>query len=491
MGEVNLNEISITKALELLEKGDLTSKELVETVYERIENVDPRVKAFLHLVEKEEALKQAETADELRRKGEGKKLLGIPISIKDNICIKGLRTTCASKMLENFVAPYDATVIEKLKTEGAIFVGKTNLDEFAMGSSTENSAFFPTHNPWDLERVPGGSSGGSAAAVSTRMGLGSLGSDTGGSIRQPACFCGVVGFKPTYGRVSRFGLVAFASSLDQIGPITTCVEDAALLLEVISGHDPRDSTSAPVEVPKYTQVIKQNQTKKYSVGLPKKEFFEGKLDPEVERVLSEVIDLLKKEHELKEVSLPHTKYAVATYYIIAPSEASSNLARYDGVKYGFRAKAQGLIDMYKKTRAQGFGKEVKRRIMIGTYSLSAGYYDAFYLKASKVRTLIMNDFVKAFKDVDLILTPVSPTPAFKIGEKVSDPLQMYLSDIFTIPVNLAGIPGISIPAGFTKDGLPVGIQILGPHFKDEEVLSLAYQVEQALNLDTVPPVVRT
>ena len=488
MAGVNLDELTIAKSVELLEKGEVSSEELVKEVFERIKSVDPKVKAFLSTYE-EDALSQARLADEQRSKGEKRRLLGIPISIKDNICIKGWRTTCASRMLENFVAPYDATVIEKLKSAGAVFVGKTNLDEFAMGSSTENSAFFPTHNPWDLDRVPGGSSGGSAAAVSTRMGLGSLGSDTGGSIRQPACFCGVVGLKPTYGRVSRFGLVAFASSLDQIGPLANSVEDVAILLEVISGHDPKDSTSAPVEVPPYSQIIKDNLNKTYKIGLPK-EFFEGGLDPQVEKVLNQVLDVLKSKHEVKEISLPHTEYAVATYYIIAPAEASSNLARYDGVKYGFRAEAGSLLEMYKKTRAKGFGKEVKRRIMIGTYALSAGYYDAFYLKASKVRTLIMQDFLNAFKEVDLIVCPVSPTPAFKLGEKTEDPLQMYLSDIFTIPINLAGIPGLSLPGGLTEDNLPVGVQILGPHFKDEEVLSLGYQLEKELDLKMIPPVVK-
>ncbi|NPA40372.1 MAG: Asp-tRNA(Asn)/Glu-tRNA(Gln) amidotransferase subunit GatA [Thermodesulfobacteria bacterium] len=485
---IDLKELTITKALEALEQGKVSSKELVEEVFNYIKKYDPQVKAFLHINE-EQAIESAKQADELRKQGVKKKLLGIPLSIKDNICIKGLPTTCASKILENFIAPYDATVIERLKEAGAVFVGKTNLDEFAMGSSTENSAFFPTKNPWDLERVPGGSSGGSAAAVATRMGLGSLGSDTGGSIRQPACFCGVVGLKPTYGRVSRFGLVAFASSLDQIGPITLNVEDSALLLEVIAGHDPKDSTSCPEEVPKYSSIIKEKSKEKFTLGLPK-EFFEGKMDSQVEKVLSEAIDLIKKEYEVKEVSLPHTEYAVATYYIIAPAEASSNLARYDGVKYGFRAEAGGLIDMYKKTRAKGFGKEVKRRIMLGTYALSAGYYDAFYLKASKVRTLILKDFLNALNEVDLILSPVSPTPAFKLGEKINDPLQMYLSDIFTIPINLAGVPAISIPAGLTDNGLPVGIQIIGKHFKDEDVLAFAYKLEKMLDLNLVPPILQ-
>ncbi len=487
MASIDLTELTISKALSLLEERKISSVELVEETFQQIKKVDPKVKAFLYLNE-EKAIEEAKKADELREKGGKGRLLGVPISIKDNICIKGFPTTCASKILENFIAPYDATVIEKLKAEGAIFIGKTNLDEFAMGSSTENSAFFPTHNPWDLERVPGGSSGGSAAAVASRMGLGSLGSDTGGSIRQPAAFCGVVGLKPTYGRVSRFGLVAFASSLDQIGPFGVNVEDTALLLQIISGHDPKDSTSAPFEVPDYIKFIKDNEKTSYKIGLPK-ECFEGSIDKEMAQIIEDLINKLKKKHTVKEISLPHTEYAVATYYIIAPAEASSNLARYDGVKYGFRAEAKSLIEMYKKSRALGFGKEVKRRIMLGTYALSAGYYDAFYLKASKVRTLITQDFLKAFEEVDLILTPVSPTPPFKIGEKISDPLQMYLSDIFTIPVNLAGVPGISLPIGLTSNNLPVGLQIIGPHFKDEMVLSLAYQIEKEVNTKFIPPVV--
>jgi len=488
MATVDLKDLTILSALKLLKEKKICSKELVEESLKQIKKIDPLVKAYLY-VDEEGALKEASKADELIQKGEEKKLLGIPISIKDNICIKGLPTTCASKILQNFISPYDATVIEKLKAEGAIFIGKTNLDEFAMGSSTENSAFFPTHNPWDLERVPGGSSGGSAAAVASRMGLGSLGSDTGGSIRQPAAFCGVVGMKPTYGLVSRFGLVAFASSLDQIGPFGLTVEDTAYLLQIIAGYDPRDSTSAPIDVPDFLKSIKENEKTSYKIGLPK-EYFEGEIDAEMTKIILEIIERLKSKHHIKEINLPHTEYAVATYYIIAPSEAFSNLARYDGVKYGFRAEAKSLIEMYKKSRALGFGKEVKRRIMLGAYSLSAGYYDAFYLKASKVRTLILQDFLEAFKEVDLILAPVTPTPPFKIGEKISDPLQMYLSDIFTIPVNLAGLPGISVPVGLTSNNLPVAIQVIGPHFKDEHVLSLAYQIEKEVNMKFIPPILK-
>uniref|UniRef100_A0A7V5XFP1 Glutamyl-tRNA(Gln) amidotransferase subunit A n=1 Tax=Thermodesulfobacterium geofontis TaxID=1295609 RepID=A0A7V5XFP1_9BACT len=488
MTTFDFKDLTILSALKLLKEKKISSRELVEESLKQIKKIDPLVKAFLY-VEEERALEAASKADELIQKGEEKKLLGIPISIKDNICIKGLATTCASKILQNFISPYDATVIEKLKAEGAVFIGKTNLDEFAMGSSTENSAFFPTHNPWDLERVPGGSSGGSAAAVASRMGLGSLGSDTGGSIRQPAAFCGVVGMKPTYGLVSRFGLVAFASSLDQIGPFGLTVEDTAYLLQIIAGYDPKDSTSAPVDIPDFLKFIKENEKTSYKIGLPK-EYFEGEIDAEMTKIILEIIEKLKSRHHIKEISLPHTEYAVATYYIIAPSEAFSNLARYDGVKYGFRVDTKNLIEMYKKSRALGFGKEVKRRIMLGAYSLSAGYYDAYYLKASKVRTLILQDFLEAFKEVDLILAPVTPTPPFKIGEKIFDPLQMYLSDIFTIPVNLAGLPGISVPIGLTSNNLPVAIQVIGPHFKDEHVLSLAYQIEKEVNMKFIPPILK-
>ncbi len=485
---MDLKELNITSALKLLEEGKTSSRELAEITLEQVKRYDPRVKAFLY-VNEEWVLKQAEEADKRRREGKIGLLTGIPLSIKDNILIKDHPTTCASKILANYIAPYDATVIERLKAEGALFIGKTNLDEFAMGSSTENSGFFPTKNPWDLERVPGGSSGGSAVAVAARFGLGSLGSDTGGSIRQPAAFCGVVGMKPTYGLVSRFGLVAFASSLDQIGPFALNVEDLALLLKVIAGPDQRDSTSADINPPDFSQAIKTNLKSSYRIGLPK-EYFTAGLDPDIQKVLDEVIHILKKKHTLKEISLPHTQYALATYYIIAPAEASSNLARYDGVKYGFRAEAKNLLEMYKKSRGLGFGKEVKRRIMLGTYALSAGYYDAYYLKASKVRTLIKEDFERAFQEVDLLLAPTTPTPAFKLGEKTEDPLQMYLSDIFTIPVNLAGIPALSLPVGLTSQNLPVGAQIIGANFQDDLVLSLAYQLEKELSLKFVPPLIK-
>lgn len=485
---MDIKELTITSALKLLEEEKISSKELVEASLFQIKKYDPQVKAFLY-VNEEWVFKQAEEMDKRRKEGKRGLLMGIPLSVKDNILIKDHPTTCASKILANYIAPYDATVIERLKSHGAIFLGKTNMDEFAMGSSTENSGFFPTRNPWDLERVPGGSSGGSAVSVAMRMGLGSLGSDTGGSIRQPASFCGVVGMKPTYGLVSRFGLVAFASSLDQIGPFGLTVEDTALLLQAIAGHDPKDSTSAEFEIPNYLEFIKNNLNTSFKIGLPR-EYLSYDLDTEIAKHLEKIIEILKKKNTLLEISLPHTKYAVATYYIIAPAEASSNLARYDGVKYGFRAEAKGLLEMYKKTRGLGFGREVKRRIMLGTYALSAGYYDAYYLKASKVRTLIKADFERAFKEVDLILTPTTPTPPFKLGEKLSDPLQMYLSDIFTIPVNLSGLPALSLPVGFADNNLPVGMQIIGPQFKDELVLALAYQIEKELSLKLIPPIIR-
>ncbi len=473
-------KLPLTAQLELLNKGEVTSRSLTSYLLKRIEEKDPQIKAFI-TVTAEEALRAAEEADKSRAQKDHRPLLGLPLAIKDNICVRGAPTTCASKMLAQFKPPFDATVIKKLKEAGAIFLGKTNLDEFAMGSSTENSAFFPTRNPWDKERVPGGSSGGSAAAVAAGFCAGALGSDTGGSIRQPASFCGVVGLKPTYGRVSRYGLVAFASSLDQIGPITRTVKDAALLLQYIAGRDEKDSTSAPHEVPDYLSALKLN-LKGAKIGIPKEYFGEG-LDDEVRGKIQEALEIFKDMGlAVKEITLPHTPYAVAAYYLIAPAEASSNLARYDGVKYGLRVEGKDLIDMYKKTRSQGFGAEVKRRIMIGTYALSAGYYDAYYKKASQVRTLIARDFQEAFKEVDFIVGPVAPTPAFKLGERVDDPLKMYLSDIYTISVNLAGIVGLSLPCGFSKEGLPIGLQIMGPHFSEEKVLALGHQFEEILKL---------
>jgi len=461
----------------LVEKS-FSSLELTQSLYQWIKKVDCKVGAYLTLTE-EKAYEQAQRADERIAKGEGvDELTGIPIALKDILCTKSAETTCASKILEHFRPPYDATVVRSLRDRGAVFLGKVNMDEFAMGSSTENSGFGITRNPWDFSRIPGGSSGGSAAAVAADECIASLGSDTGGSVRQPAACCGVVGMKPTYGRVSRFGLVAFASSLDQIGPITKDVTDCALLMNAINGHDPNDSTSVDVEVPNYKRSL-VNDVRGMRLGIPKEYFVEG-MDRDVERAVWEAIKLLEKGGaSIKEVSLPHTEYAVATYYIICTAEASSNLARYDGVKYGHRAGGyDGLIDMYAKTRAEGFGPEVKRRVMLGTYVLSAGYYDAYYRKAQQVRTLIKGDFDRAFEEYDALITPTSPTPAFLIGEKVKDPLQMYLSDIFTIPVNLAGIPAISIPCGFSCEGLPIGLQIIGKHFDEEKILRVAYTYEQ-------------
>ncbi len=472
--------LTIHELHDKLIKGETTSEEITESVLGRIKAVDDKVKAYITITD-EIARVQAREADKRIKAGEiSSPLLGIPIAVKDNMCTEGIRTTCASKILNNFVPPYDATVVRNLKRAGYVLCGKPNMDEFAMGSSTENSGFFITKNPWDLERIPGGSSGGSAAAVAAGECIGSLGSDTGGSIRQPASCCGVVGLKPTYGRVSRYGLVAFASSLDQIGPITKDVTDVALLLNVISGHDAMDSTSANIPTPDFTKALRKD-VKGMTIGLPKEYFIEG-MDYEVEKAVKDAVKTLEGlGAKVVEVSLPHTDYAVVTYYILATSEASSNLARYDGVKYGFRAAApKDLMDMYMKTREQGFGPEVKRRIMLGTYALSAGYYDAYYKKGQQVRTLIKRDFDEAFKTVDVIATPTAPTAAFKIGEKSSDPLQMYLSDIFTISVNLAGIPGISIPCGFTSENMPIGLQLLGKHFDEESILHAAFAYEQSM-----------
>ena len=481
---------SLKELNRLIKEKEVKPSELLEELLLRIKETEPKLNAYITVTE-EEARKKAEIADrELEKlsKDEVTELFGIPISIKDNINVENVRMTCASKILENFISPYDATVVKKLREKGAIFVGKNNLDEFAMGSSTETSYFGPTKNPWDLERVPGGSSGGSAAAVAARSALASLGSDTGGSIRQPAAFCGVVGLKPTYGRVSRFGLTAFASSLDQIGPITKNVEDAAYLLNVISGQDAKDATSARIPVPDFLAGL-NNEVKGLKAGLPKEYFVEG-IEPEVkEKVLDAVKKLESLGVEVVEISLPHTEYAVETYYIIAPAEASSNLGRFDGVRYTYRARDyKGLVDMFCKTRAEGFGDEVKRRIMIGTYTLSAGYYDAYYLKAQKVRTLIYQDFEKAFEEVDFIVTPTSPTTAFKLGEKTADPIKMYLSDIFTIAVNLAGLPAISIPCGFDEKELPVGLQIIGKAFDEVTILNVANVLEKELNLNLLPKI---
>ena len=476
---MKLYELTIADAHALLKKKQISSVELTRAVLERIVALDDRIGAYLTIAA-DGALKQAAKADELIAAGTCRPLTGIPVGIKDLICTRDLKTTCASKILENFLPPYDAMVIKKLRAENAVFLGKLNMDEFAMGSSNENSGFQLTRNPWDLTRIPGGSSGGCAAAVAADMCIGSIGSDTGGSIRQPASHCGVVGLKPTYGRVSRFGLVAFASSLDQIGPITKTVTDAALLFNVVAGHDPADSTSVPKDVPDYTGALGKG-LEGVTVGIPKEYYDMEGLDPEVEAAVKQAIATVEGLGAKKiEVSLPLTEYVVAVYYVIAPSEASSNLARYDGVKYGFRDSGQNdLIDMYRNTRSKGFGPEVQRRIIIGTYCLSAGYYDAYYGKASQVRTLLVEDFKKAFEACDVILAPTAPTPAFKIGEKVDDPLTMYLSDIFTLSANLAGIPGISVPCGFSSEGLPIGLQIMGKHFDEEKLFQVAYQFEQA------------
>jgi len=477
---LELYSLAISEARDLLDKREISANDLVNSIYQRIDAVEEKVKAFITIT-KNNAMKMAGEAQkkiDLEEKQNNTSILGIPLAIKDNICTKGVRTTCSSKILYNFVPPYESTVTSRLLERGYVLIGKTNLDEFAMGSSTENSGFHTTKNPWSLERIPGGSSGGSAAAVAADECLAALGSDTGGSIRQPAALCGVVGLKPTYGRVSRYGLVAFASSLDQIGPITKNVRDSAILMNILSGHDPLDSTSAPVPAPDFTAALGKD-INGMIIGIPKEYFIEG-IDKEVEVSVKEATKKLESLGAITvEVSLPHTGYAVATYYILATSEASSNLARYDGVKYGFRAKGKDLMDMYMNTRAQGFGAEVKRRIMLGTYALSSGYYEAYYKKAQQVRTLIKKDFEEAFKKVDVILTPTSPTAAFKIGEKTADPLQMYLSDIFTISANLAGVPGISIPCGFTSNNLPVGLQLIGKLFDEESILKVAYAYEQS------------
>ncbi len=471
-------ELTIARAHELLTQREISSVELTRAILDRITRVEPEVGAFI-TVTPEAALKQAEEADRRIASGQILPLTGIPLAIKDLISTKGVRTTCASRILEHYVPPYDATVITRLRDLGAVMVGKVNLDEFAMGSSTENSALQVTRNPWNPEYVPGGSSGGSAAAVAAGECLGALGSDTGGSIRQPAAHCGVVGLKPTYGRVSRYGLVAYASSLDQIGPLAKTVADCALLLQALAGYDPRDSTSVPREVPDYPSSVNQG-IRNRTIGIPK-EYFVGGLDPEVEQAIRQAVRVLEKEGaRCLEITLPHTEYAIAVYYVIAMAEASSNLARYDGVKYGFRDReSRVLMDMVQKTRSLGFGPEVVRRIMLGTYVLSAGYYDAYFRKASQVRTLIIQDFRRAFDQVDLMLTPVAPTTAFRRGEKTDDPLQMYLTDIFTISANLAGIPGLALPCGFSSRGLPIGLQILGNHFEEEKILQAGSAFEQA------------
>ena len=475
---MNITDLSVHELVEKLENKELTRKEILNAYIDRINEKENEVKAFVTILDKE-ALNKLDDIQEKIDNGEIKnRLAGIPIGIKDNMCTKGIKTTCSSKMLENFVSPYDATVIEKLNEENLIDLGKLNMDEFAMGGSTEHSYFKKTRNPWDLERVPGGSSGGSAAAVAAGMVPWALGSDTGGSIRQPASFCGVVGLKPTYGLVSRYGLVAFASSLDQIGPITKDVKDSAILLNIIAGHDKKDTTSVDMPKKDYVKALK-NDVRGLKIGVPKEFLAEG-TNKEVKEKIEEAIKIYKDlGATVEEISLDVAKYSLATYYIIACAEASSNLGRFDGIRYGYRAKDyKDLNELFKKSRSEGFGDEVKRRIILGTYVLSSGYYDAYYKKAQKVRTLVMNEFDKAFEKYDVILTPTSPTVAFKIGEKTSDPLQMYLSDICTVSVNIAGLPGISIPCGVDSNNMPIGMQLIGNKFQEETILNAAYTFEQ-------------
>ncbi len=476
---MELTGLTIHELQGLLRRREVTAKQVLMAFLKRIAQVEGKIQAYM-AVTGLEALRMASRLDRRRHAGEDAgPLAGIPLAIKDVICTQDVPTTCSSRILDGFIPPYDATVMRRLNQAGMVLLGKTNMDEFAMGSSTENSGYKVTRNPWDLDRVPGGSSGGSAAAVAADLCTAALGSDTGGSIRQPAAFCGIVGVKPTYGRVSRYGLVAFASSLDQIGPMTKDVRDAAILLGVIAGHDTCDSTSVNVPVPDYVAQLGREVTG-LRIGIPKEYFIEG-MDPEVETAIRAAINVLESlGAKAESISLPHTEYAVATYYLVATAEASSNLARYDAVKYGFRAReAKDLLSMYTKSRQNGFGAEVKRRIMLGTYALSAGYYDAYYLKALKVRTLIRKDFEDVFKRCEVILTPTAPTPAFRLGEKTDDPLTMYLSDIFTISANLAGIPGVCLPCGFTQAGLPIGLQLLGKPFDEATLLQVAFAYEQA------------
>lgn len=484
---MDLTQLTIREAHEGLKQQTFSSVELTRACIERIDALDSKIRAYLTVIP-ETALQQAQAADRAIREGRIGPLTGIPLAIKDLICTQGIRTSCASKILEHFVPPYDATVIEKLREAHAVILGKVNMDEFAMGSTTEHSAFQVTRNPWNLSCIPGGSSGGSAAAVAADLCLGALGSDTGGSIRQPASHCGVVGLKPTYGRVSRYGLVAFASSLDQIGPLSKSVWDAAALLSVISGHDPKDSTSAPESVPDYIGTLDRD-IHGMRIGIVREYGAEKGMDPDVAAAVGAAVETLTSLGAvIVDVSLPHTAYAVQSYYVIAPAEASSNLARYDGVKYGFRADGAGsLMDMYRNTRSRGFGKEVQRRILLGTFALSSGYYDAYYRKASQVRTLIRKDFLEAFRQCDLIAGPVAPTPAFPIGAHIDDPLTMYLSDIFTISANLAGIPGMSVPCGFSKEGLPIGLQLLGPHFSEPILLQVAHRFEMETGFHRIKP----
>ncbi len=483
-----MHEWTLLEAAEKVRGKEISSRELTRAILDRIDRLNPRINAYITVLP-EEAMKDALACDEAQAKGRSMgPLHGVPVGLKDIFCTRGIRTTCGSRILHDFLPPYDAAVTGKIAASGAVLLGKQNMDEFAMGSSTETSHFGPARNPWASDRIPGGSSGGTAAAVASGLCFAGVGTDTGGSIRQPASVCGVVGMKPTYGRVSRYGMIAFASSLDQGGPITRSVPDAAMVLSIIAGHDRRDSTSVDLPVPDYLASVRES-VQGLTVGLPR-EYFEGEgLDPAVRAAVEKALSALtSRGARALPVSLPHTRYALSAYYIIAPAEASSNLARYDGVRYGHRARCEGgLIEMMSRTRAEGFGAEVKRRVMIGTYALSAGYYEAYYGKAQKVRTLIRRDFEEAFSKVDVILTPTSPTPAFRIGEKTGDPLTMYLSDIFTIPCNLAGIPGISVPCGMSADGLPIGAQLLGKHFREEDLFKAAAAIEREIPLTRVAP----
>ncbi len=481
-----LHTLTMHEALAQLEAGAISSVELTQTLLDRIDAVDNRLHAFLRTAP-EAALAQAAQADEARAQGEQGALLGVPIAVKDNLSTRGMETTCGSKILQGYVPPFDATAIARLKAAGAIIVGKTNQDEFAMGSSTENSGYFTTFNPWDLERVPGGSSGGSAAAVAACEIPAALGTDTGGSVRQPASLCGLVGLRPTYGRISRYGLIAFASSLDQIGPLTRSVKDAALLTQIMAGIDPLDSTSRTEDVADYVGALRP-EIDGLRVGVPREYVEAGGLQSAVTQAVDEALTTLESMGaELVDVSLPHTEHGIAVYYLIATAEASANLARFDGIRYGYRAEADDLESVYGRTRAEGFGDEVIRRIMLGTYALSAGYYDAYYLQAQKVRTLIRQDFDKAFEDVDVLVGPTSPFTAFRLGERIDDPLQMYLADVFTITQALAGVPAVSVPCGFDGAGLPIGLQIIGPDLAEAQILRVAYAYEQATDWHTRRP----
>ena len=478
------HEMTISQAGRALQSGEMSARELTRSCLDQIEKTDDQIHSFITLCP-DEALADADQADEQLARNEGGVLCGIPLALKDLICTKGIQTTCGSKILKNFVPPYDATVTSRLKEAGAVVLGKVTMDEFAMGSTSETCCYGIPENPWKSGYICGGSSGGSASSVAANQCLGSLGSDTGGSIRQPASHCGVVGLKPTYGSVSRYGLVAFASSLDQIGPLTKDVTDCSLLMGVISGYDRMDSTSINREIPDYQSSL-TNGVDGLKIGLPK-EYFGSGLDPEVEKIIQQaILNLQDSGAEIVDVSLPHTEYCVAVYYLIAPAEASSNLARYDGVRYGYRHQdPSSLLDMYKQSRSKGFGDEVKRRILIGTYALSSGYYDAYYKKASQVRTLILNDYQKAFEQCDLLLSPVSPVAAWKIGEKSDDPLSLYLSDVMTLSANLAGVPALSVPGGLTPDGLPVGVQLQGPHFSEPLLLKAGYRLEKTLDFPKI------